>query len=45
MNPIPLRHNRTVYAWACGRCHAVHVSGGYVGHARLVVQRRIRGTA
>lgn len=23
MNPIPLHHSRTVYAWACGRCHTL----------------------
>lgn len=45
MNPIPLRHNRTVYAWACGRCHAVHVSGGYVGHDPALVAERRRAAA
>jgi|688.fasta_scaffold228018_2 hypothetical protein len=27
MNPIPLRHNRITYAWACGRCHTLGDKG------------------
>jgi hypothetical protein len=45
MNPIPLRHNRITYAWACGRCHAVHVSGGYSGHDPALVAERRRAAA
>ena len=32
MNPIPLRHNRRTYAWACGRCHKVRAVGEYLGY-------------
>jgi hypothetical protein len=32
MNPIPLRHKRRVYAWACGRCHKIRAVGEYLGY-------------
>lgn len=34
MNPIPLRHQRRVYAYACGRCHQVY-DGGSIRSAIL----------
>lgn len=37
MNPIPLRHQRRVYAYACGRCHQVY-DGGSIRSAILDVE-------
>lgn len=42
MNPIPLRHQRRVYAYACGRCHQVYdggsikiISAGYFEYTQI----------
>lgn len=42
MNPIPLRHKRRVYAWACGRCGKVGGNGSFSGYAPDQVAIRIK---
>lgn len=40
MNPLPLRNGRRIFAYACGRCHEVHVSGSYQNYDPAEVDRR-----
>lgn len=42
MNPIPLRHKRRVYAWACGRCGKVGGNGSFSGYAPEQVAIRVQ---
>lgn len=41
MNPIPLRHQRRVYAYACGRCGAVPSVGSFLGYDPAEKDKRI----
>lgn len=45
MNPIPLRHKRRVYAWACGRCGTIGSGGGRLGYHPEQVTARIKSVA
>lgn len=42
MNPIPLRHKRRTYAWACGRCGKVGGNGSFSGYAPEQVAIRVQ---
>ena len=41
MNPIPLRHKRRVYAYACGRCGTVPGVGSFLGYDPAEKDKRI----
>lgn len=46
MNPIPLRHNRRTYAWACGRCGKVGSGSSCgLGHDPAMVAEMAKANA
>lgn len=45
MNPIALRHNRRIYAYACGRCGTTFASDARLGFDPAQTDERIRRNA
>lgn len=46
MNPIPLRHKRRTYAWACGRCGKVGSGSSCgLGHDPAMVAEMVKANA
>ena len=46
MNPVPLRHRRRTYAWACGRCGKVGSCNGHgLGYDPAMVSEMVKASA